>query len=260
MVIPEPCVQQFSLTVDVAETIGLMVENADNPWGRRLHDALSFAMAGDVVFAVSPYVAVPHAVFAPDAQRDSADIWEVGGRSVCDVLGSLEKAGLISTRTVLHESPSETYLSDGRIVTAVNVLRPFALVSVAYRRSSQARFTLGYADTWEITDRSYIVPVGWYLVGEVGEYVYDLSGVAGVAGDSDDTLCWLFDIEGFDASHCSAGCSSCGSRWAAESGSWTFDPDCCDACTWSFDDAEDFEDNTIGCPQCRTGRVGFMIF
>jgi hypothetical protein len=179
------------------------------------------------------------------------------------VLANLEAAGLITARTVLHESAAETYLSEGRIVTAVEVHRSFALVTVRYSWSSAAGLwrTGVYADQWRVTDRSYIVPPGWYLVGEVGEYRYDLAGVAGMAGASDDIVCWLFDLEGFGASHCCAECDACGSRWSADSGSWRFDADWCDAYAWSFDDAEDFDDktNTIACPQCRLGRVGFMI-
>ncbi len=257
MTIPEPCVSQYSLTVDAAETIDLMTASADNPWGRRLHDALVFAMGRDETFAVSPYVSVNHEDFAPQS-LDESSLPEVGDRAVDAVLSRLEKAGLVTTRTVLHESTSENYLSDNRIVTAVRVLRPFALVSVAYRWSS--RSLLGYADRWEITDRSYIVPAGCYLVGEVGELVYDLAGVAGMAGDSDDTFYWLYDLEGFSASHCLAGCDSCGARWSAECGSWRFEADACDARSWSFDDAEGFEGNTIACPRCASGRVGFMIF
>nr|WP_157528223.1 hypothetical protein [Kibdelosporangium sp. MJ126-NF4]CEL17643.1 hypothetical protein [Kibdelosporangium sp. MJ126-NF4] len=264
MSILEPCVSQFSLTIDAAETITLMVESADTPWGRRLNDALIMAMGTGDTFAVSPYGTVTHADFAPGSLIDSAKVVEVGDRSVCGVLSSLEKAGLVTTRTVLHEDSHETYLSEGRIITSVHVERAFVLVSVDYRWSTRARYSSSwdtYADLWEITDRSYIVPEGWYLVGEVGEYVYDLAGVAGAVRDSDDCFYWLYDLEGFSASHCMAECDQCGSRWTAESGSWHFEADWSDACSWSFDDAWDFDEsaNTVGCPQCGTGRVAFMI-
>nr|WP_157527225.1 hypothetical protein [Kibdelosporangium sp. MJ126-NF4] len=255
----EACVSKYSLTVDASETIDLMVQNADNPWGRRLRDALIQATSGrDACFAVSPYAALSHAEMDPRAS-DGLDLPDVGDASLCRVLSNLEAAGLIATRTVLHEAPSENYLTDGRIVTAVEVMRPFVLVTVRHSWSSGAWRSM-YADRWEIAERSYIVPAGWYLVGEVGEHCYDLAGVAGMDGISDDTFCWLYDLEGFDASHCMAECDSCGSRWTADGGSWRFEPDWCDAPAWSFDDAEDFGPNeTVGCPSCGTGRVYFQI-
>jgi hypothetical protein len=253
-------VSQYSLTVDASETIEVMVQNANNPWGRRLHDVLIHAMTGaaDAHFAVSPYVAVSRAELDPRV-ADGPGLPDMGDRSVCGVLGKLEAGGFVTTRTVTRESPTENYLTDGRIVTAVEVHRPFVILSVRYGWSPGARWS-DYADRWDVTDRSYIVPAGWYLVGEVGEHCYDLAGVAGMDGDSDDTFCWLYGLEGFDASHCMAECGACGARWTADGGSWRFEPDCCDASAWSFDDAEDFgPSDTIGCPNCGTGRVGFQI-
>ncbi|WP_410670642.1 hypothetical protein [Amycolatopsis sp. cmx-4-68] len=51
-------------------------------------------------------------------------------------------------------------------------------------------------------------------------------------------------------------------RWSAESGSWHFRPDDCDADAWDFDDAAEIDDEsgTVACPACATGRVGFSIF
>ncbi|MCE7007085.1 hypothetical protein LWC34_30285 [Kibdelosporangium philippinense] len=241
-----------------------MIDNADNLWGRRLRDALTFAtVAGSPAYAVSPYVRAGLPDFRPDLP-ERPDMPDVEDRSVAGVLDKLQAAGYVTTRTMLRETSSQSYLSDGRTVTAVQVLRPFALVGVEYQWSREAdsraiRYGHAYADRWEITDRSYIVPAGWYLVGEIGDYTAELVGVAGMDGDTDG---WVFELEGFDASQCAAGCQSCGARWMAYGGSWHFDADDCDADAWDFDDADDIDDtsNTVACPACGIGRVGFDIY
>ncbi|MFD2414810.1 hypothetical protein [Amycolatopsis pigmentata] len=260
MTILEASVSRFSLTVDARDTITLMVDNADNPWGRRLHDALDFALCAESACVVTPYERVGMEDFRPDAptRHDVAD------RFVADVLDKLQAEGYTTARTVFHETSSETYLSDGRTVTAVQVHRPFALVGVEYQFSREAhsravRYGHAYADRWEITGRSYIVPAGWYLVGEIGDYTSELVGVAGMDGDPDGVV---FELEGFDASECAAGCQACGARWLAYADSWHFEPDDCDTAPWDFDDADGIDEttNTVACPACRIGRVGFMIF
>jgi hypothetical protein len=262
MTILKTSVSRFSLTVDAADTITAMVDNADNPWGRRLHDALMSALYADTAYAVTPYVRVALEDFRPDVP-EHPDMPDVADRDVSGVLDKLHDAGYLTVRTVVHETSSEGYLSDGRIITAVHVTRPFVLVSVDYRFSRDAnsraiRFGHAYADQWEITDRSYIVPAGWYLVGEVGDYVTELSGVAGMDGDPDGCV---FELEGFGASYCAAECAACGARWSAECGSWHFRADECDADAWYFDDADTVDDTTgtVACPACDTGRVGFLI-
>ncbi|MPZ79665.1 MAG: hypothetical protein GEV28_04405 [Actinophytocola sp.] len=240
-----------------------MIDNADNPWGRRLHDALTFATFADSAYPVTPYASVGLADVRPDAP-DRLDMPDVGDRSASGVLDKLQAAGYVTARTVLRETSSQAYLSDGRTVTAVRVLRPFALVGVEYRFSREAnsraiKYGHAYADQWEITDRSYIVPTGWYLVGETGDYVTDLVGVAGMDGDPDGCV---FEMEGFGASQCAAGCQSCDARWLAYADSWHFDADDSDADAWDFDDADDIDETagTVACPACGTGRVGFDIF
>ena|SRR5438067_165376 len=263
MTILEACVSRFSLTVDACDTITVMVDSADNPWGRRLHDALDFALCAESAYAVTPYEGFGVADFRPDAP-DRTDMPDVADRFVSGVLGKLQAADYVTARTVLHETSSQAYLSDGRTVTAVQVHRPFALVGVEYRFSCEAqsrviRYGHAYADRWEITGRSYIVPAGWYLVGETGDYTSELAGVAGMDNDPDGVV---FELEGFDASECAAGCQSCGARWLAYADSWHFEPDDCDAAPWDFDDADGIDEgtNTVACPACGTGRVGFMIF
>lgn len=262
MTMLEACVSQFSLTVDATDTIQALVDSSDHPWGRRLHDALKFATYAECVYAVEPHARVELVDFRPDAPKYP----DVADRSVSGVLGELQAAGYVDTCDVLQEDAGQTYLSEGRTVTAVHVVRPFALVGVDYRFSREAnsraiRYGHAYADRWEITERAYTVPAGWYLVGETGDFTAALVGVAGIMGDSDDLLCSLFEIEGFGASTCLAGCGSCGTRWSAESGTCHFRPDDCDADAWDFDDAADVDDEsgTVACPACATGRVGFSI-
>jgi hypothetical protein len=263
MTMLEASVSRYSLTVDASETITVMIDNAANPWGRRLHEALNFAMvSGSPAYAISPYVRAELSDFRPDLS-ERPDMPDVEDHCAAGVLNKLESAGYVTTRTVLRETSGQAYLSDGRTVTAVQVLRPFALVGVEYWLSREAasraiRYGHAYADHWEITDRSYIVPTGWYLVGEVGDYVDELIGVAGMDDDPDGCV---FELERFGASECAAGCASCGARWLAYADSWHFQPDDCAADAWHFDDADDFDTaNSVACPSCGTGRVGFDIF
>jgi len=260
MTFPSVCVSRFSLTVDAAETITNMVDSANNPWGRRLHDVLTFATSGTSAYAVAPYEKVCRDDFHPQPRPGSAP--DVGDRSVSGVLVNLEQAGFVACRTVLCETSSETYLSDGRSVTAVHVLRPFVLVGVDYRFSRDANhraITQGhaYADSWEITDRTYVVRAGWYLVAEIGDFTTELAGVAGMDFEPDG---WLFELEGFGASTCAAECDTCQRRWTAEAGSWLFRPDY-GAVAWAFDDADVSDDgDTVACPSCDVGRVGFLVY
>jgi hypothetical protein len=109
-----------------------------------------------------------------------------------------------------------------------------------------------------------VVGTGWYVLGLVGDVVSELVGVAAVGDDADpETLThWAYGVAGFGASCCLAGCGTCGARWRAEGASWRFDPDTDDgggAAGFDFDDADGFDDDTIACPACRTGRVGFDV-
>lgn len=267
MTILAPSVSRYSLIADAATTIAAMVESADNPWGRRLHDALRCAMYAESAYPVAPYVPVSHEDFRPDAPK-RPDMPDVEALSASGVLDKLQDAGYVTVHNAWRETASEAYLSDGRTVTAVHVIQPFALVAVKYSWSPEAdrRATIsgyGAADRWEIADRTYTVPAGWYLVGEIGDYnVTELVGVAGIDGDRTDWACWLDGLEGFGASYCAAACPSCGNRWLAYGDSWRFMPDECDADAWDFEEAQDIDETTgtIACPACGTGRVAFDIF
>lgn len=267
MTILTPSVSRYSLTVDAAETIAALVESADNPWGRRLDDVLRLAMVAESAYPVAPYAAVSHEDFLPGAAKRS-DMPDVAAFSVAGVLDKLQDAGYVTVHNAWRETSSEAYLSDGRIVTAVHVLRPFVLVTVKYSWSPEAdrRAMMtdhGSADQWDIADRSYTVPAGWYLVGETGDYnMFDLVGVAGIDSEHDDWTCWLDDLEGFGASYCAAGCQTCGARWLAYGDSWHFAADGCDADPWDFEEADEIDETTgtIACPACGTGRAGFDIY
>lgn len=117
--------------MDAAETIAVMVESADNPWGRRLNDALRLAMFAESVYPVAPCAPVAREDFGPDAPTRS-DMPDVEAPSVSGVLDKLQDAGYVTVHNAWRETSSEAYLSDGRTVTAVHVIRPFALVTVKY--------------------------------------------------------------------------------------------------------------------------------
>ncbi|MCK2239771.1 MULTISPECIES: hypothetical protein [unclassified Crossiella] len=265
MTILETSVSRFSLTVDVSDTVAVMIDNADTPWGRRLHEALALATSADTAYAVTPYVSVGLDDFRPDAPQ-RPDRPDVADCHVSGVLGKLAAARYLTARTELRESSSESYLSDGRTVTSVAVHRPFALVEVDYwlRRDANrptSQYGYAYARRWEISHRSHIVPAGLYLIGETGDHVPRLTGVAGVEANRTDLVSHLFDLEGFGASTCDADCDACGAQWRAECGSWHFRAEDCPTDAWYFDDAAGIDDTTgtIACPACRAGRVGFAI-
>src|SRR4051794_5077628 len=101
MAILKPVVSQYELSVDAAETVQVMVDSADNPWGRRLFDALTFAVRDpSVVYAVAPYAAVHSSDFAPEASP--RDMPRVDAGSIGDVLWKLADAGFVSVRDVLR--------------------------------------------------------------------------------------------------------------------------------------------------------------
>src|SRR5438094_149392 len=106
MTILEASVSRFSLTVDACDTITVMVDNADNPWGRRLFDALNFALYVESAYAVNPYERFGVEDFRPDAP-DRPDMPDVADRFVSGVLGKLQAAGYVTARTVLHETSSQ---------------------------------------------------------------------------------------------------------------------------------------------------------
>jgi hypothetical protein len=263
-------VERYSLTICARDTVNSLLDCADHGRGARLDDALSSACEyrGTAAYAVTPFMRVERDHFRPDAE----DVWpSVGGRDEADVLHNLAKAGVVELDTVWRDTDGDSYLDEGRIITAVRVLRPFAVVQVAYRWDpGSIRY---YADHWEITGRTRVVGMGTYVVGEIGDFRMSYVGAASIDSarvnergtDLDTLTCWAVEQQDFDASHCEAGCDDCGARWSAECGSWHFRPHDFDGpaevAAFDYDDAEDHDMNdTIACPHCHTGRAGFMVF
>lgn len=261
----EVSASRYSLTVDTTEAFASLSYAAENDTGARLRDALAMALQATVAYATAADRMITTEDVRPEA-GDSPDLPCMNGPTPWDVLKTLESAGFVTVRTELVETSDETYLSEGRRVTMVHVDKPFTVVTVDYefsreanRRAVQHGHT--YADRWTVTGRSDPVPEGWYLLGEIAEYTRTdaLACVIGMNEPSDDVVAWLSELEGFGVTTCLAGCASCARQWRAESGEWTFHPDGCDAEPWAYNDADDFRDNTIACPACRAGRVGFTV-
>lgn len=261
-------VSQYCLTVDADDTVRAVLDSAGTVKGQLLKEALCLPNVGLRHRAIYPV--------APGAQLDDADLdprrtdlVDVDPVSSCTdaMLRKLEEAGYLTIHDVWHDTSGQTYASEGRTLTAVCVQRAFSLVAVAYSWSSPA--AMGYADQWIIAACTPVVDMGWYVIGETGDYRSSLVGVAYI-GPSDDRhrgdvveslFFWVSETPGFCASHCYAECDTCGSRWETEEGSWHFTPEYgTDATEWDFDDAEGFgDDDTVTCPACQKGRVGFLI-
>ena len=268
MTLTDVSVAQYELWVDGASSVRAVLDSADTDGGAPLTEALELAASGSDVFVVAPSVELRPADFLPGGVADG---WAVVSATAVDgVLSALERSGYVAVSGVWSETASGAYLSTGRVLVAVRVLRAFTLAALSYGWSD--RYGQGPADRCEIAQRSCPVGSGWYVVGMVGDCTCTLVGAARVdvddsadPGETAERLTyWAAEIEGFGASHCSAGCDSCGGRWFAESGSWHFTAEHAADGTadgWDFDDVEDFdEQGTAACPACRSGRVGFLIF
>jgi hypothetical protein len=261
-------VARYELCVDAADTIRAVLDCGDTDAGGPLAEALRFACTEFDVLAVPASGPLRPGELLPG--HGSADVAEVSAHTADNVLSALRQAGYVGAYDLSAETHSEAYLSTGRTLTAVHVLRPFALVAVACSWSNPDADRP--ADRCEITGRSGPVQPGWYVVGVVGDvYGRTVVGAANVEADDSDhpkdtaerLAGWADNVEGFSASHCAAGCNACGARWYAESGSWQFRPDgdsATDVDGWDFDDVDDVDDRgMIACPACHTGRVGFSI-
>jgi hypothetical protein len=264
----EVSVARYELSVDASDTVRAVLESADMARGQSLADALLMGSCQPDVFIVAPSAPVRAEDFRPGQTPDTRPE-SVAAATVDGVLSVLADGGYLESYDVWAETSSQAYLSEGRVLAAVRVLRPFTLLSVVYRWSSSG--LLGPADQWEITDRTSTVEAGWYLVGLTGDVTGHLVGAAGVdvegSDDPRDTAGrltdWAVNVEGFLASHCAAGCDRCRAAWYAESGTWHFTPEHGSTAVdgWDFDDVEDVDDRgMIACPACRTGRVGFSIY
>ncbi|TQN32659.1 hypothetical protein FHX37_2636 [Haloactinospora alba] len=265
MTVMDVDVSRFSLSVSARDTVNEVLDSGDVERGARLSEALKTASMQDAAFAVAPFARVDREDFRPGPPRD--DEWpEVSERHESGVLRKLEDVGFIETYDVYSETTGTSYLDKGRVLTVVRVARPFSLVTVHYRWSGSI---LDYADHWSITDRTDVIETGTYLVAFVGDFALSYVGATGLdtadegePGIADDVLFyWVVEHEGFLASSCLAGCDACAGRWFAESGSWHFQPEYGnDVEGFEFDDADDHDGSTIACPNCATGRVGFLVF
>jgi hypothetical protein len=300
MSIPQPSVEQYTLELDAEETVHAVLDaglRGEDAWA--LAAVLRAATDGPPVFAVAAEITAGASAGSGIGDVDAAAFVPVTESTVDSVLAALAAGGLSVVRSVWRDRPGQAYLSDGRIFTAVRVLRPFILLT----RGDDGRWIRFPADpgmqeedlatphtaadtapgsdldpvsaSTSASARVGVVPAGWYLVAEVGDLWPSLMGVTGIDTStvawSVDVSCpgavaerltsWLVELEGFGASRCDARCNGCGDRWYAEAGSWHFTPDPeVDAVAWDFDDADGFEpDGTICCPDCRCGRVGFSI-
>lgn len=234
-------VAQFSLTVDAAQTIRTVLDSEDTVRGELLHQALRFA-------TLKAPVSVAAADMPLDSDADAVAV-EVTGVRIDDVLEKLATAGYVVVKQVWSEDSDSAYLDQARTVTAVHVLRPFTLCTT---------------DPSGRHDRTQAFPAGWYLLGAVGDHTPTVVRVAAVEGDDAESLGdWLVEQEGFLASTCTAGCDTCGNQWTAQAGEWTFAPEEGNSTlVWAFEDAKDVDEqrNTIACPACAVGRVGFHIY
>jgi hypothetical protein len=246
---PKVSLSRYSLTVDTGETFTSMFDAAGNEHGDQLTEALSMALGTDWTYVVPTELVIT----ADDLRRDdpTPDMPCVSDGSPSKVLTNLQAGGYLTTDYALHERASETYLSEGRGVIVVHVNKPFYVITFHCSSSEPV-------ETWQ-TQRSSVVPAGLYLVAEINDEgsMPRLIGTAGMNELPDDVVVWLFELEGFCASVCFARCDICRADWLAEAGSWQFRPDGCDADPWYFDDAQDFRVDSIACPACETGRVGF---
>ncbi|WP_148309628.1 hypothetical protein [Kutzneria albida] len=239
-------VAPFSLTVSAVDTLRVVLEGGDTARGQLLHDALTFATSEHTAHPVAGDAPV-----RPQFPRVAADgsVVDVARLDAQDVVTALVDTGYLTARPVWSEPSHDAYLDQGRTVLVIHVLRQFTLTTTTV--SGQR-------------DRTVVTPVGWYLLALVGDHTSSLVGATGVDfEDAEAAGNWLVEQEEFGAAHCAAGCDCCGNRWQAEAGEGTFTPDEGDATlVWHFDDAKDVDEerNTIACPACGIGRVGFDIY
>jgi hypothetical protein len=252
---PEPEVSLFALQVDTTETIMAVLDaGVRDPASEALTAVLQAAEAGAVI-------AARHAEPIKSSGMPPTRV-----STVDELIAALGTAKLIAARSIWWETTAEAYLSEGRSLTLIQIRLPVAV----FRHADEQRA----ADEQQPTEPARLlafIPAGFYMIGEVGDIVMKFVGAAGVdlgpmtrANDTHPSevaerlAAWAVEVEGFGASRCDAECSACRHRWYAEAGSWHFRPES-DGTDWHYDDAYGFENNTIACPHCHTGRVGFTI-
>ncbi|WP_344306429.1 hypothetical protein [Fodinicola feengrottensis] len=261
-----PDVDRYCIAVDSGQTVREVLDafETDSDSSAAFTEVLECFPQSESALYLVPLL---HRIHVDDFEPRGDDLPSVGRYAERGSrLYELEKLGIITdVRTEWTETSSGAYLSDGRALTTLHVPKTVIPVEVRYRFPDRwDSYSHSYASHWEVTDQLDPVPAGWYLIGETGDYTAKTVGVAYLGdsfGMSDDFMCHVAEVEGFTASRCEAQCDACETRWFAESGSWRFQPEYgFDADPWNFDDAAGFEtDNRVSCPQCGTGRVGFMV-
>ncbi len=264
----EVTVEQYTLSVDAADTVRAVLETTDTGRGDRLAAALHLvANSPSPLYATDLNELVARRGLPPSTPRGPEPPPQVSASTVDGALAELARIGAVSVHPLWAETSTEAYLSEGRRFTLVRVLRPLVLIRIEHAADLHPAW-----QGWRIAARTRIVPAGWYLLGEVGDVGSRLIGAGRLDipepdGDLDaaavvEGLTYkLVETDGFGASRCDAGCRACRTRWYAESGSWHFTPDSTEgAPAWDYDDADDFhDDGTIACPACGNGRVGFLV-
>lgn len=252
-------VDSGSICVDATDTVRAVLDSlavADAPALEKiLHQNPgrgSFDTATDF-YVADAFTKVCHADVGPNSIDGPESLDET------DPVRELEKLGYLEVDDLVYETSDNTYLDEGRSVTALRVLRPFDVVTVVYRWT---RGQLGPADQWDVVNHSGVVWPGVYLLGAVGDYQQRDVGVV-YAGPVDG-----FDVDGMryavreesDVSTCHAVCGRCGSDWYADDGSWLFGRHTATR-DFDFGVARRVADDTVMCPEplCLSGRVAFTV-
>lgn len=260
MAIGDVIVEQYCLAVSARDTVNEVLDSGDRESGGALEDALLTAARDECVFLLDPSADVSHDAFHPDRVDD---LPTVNAPNLYFAVSHLEKHGYLRTHDVWTEGTGNSYLDQGRVITAYEVTRPFRLASVRYRYVYGGDYYYPASDRWFVDEVTPVISAGLYLAGYVGDYSLTLEGIAEIEPRDEESLFYdLVEVEGFMASRCDARCEACDAHWFAESGSWHFQPETRGAAPeWDYDDVEEFhDDDTVPCPSCASGRVGFLIY
>jgi hypothetical protein len=261
-------VEQYTLSIDAADTVRAVLQATDTAHGDRIAAALHLlAESTAPLYVADLNELVAHRGLPPAPPPGQEPPPPVSASTVDDALAELARVGAVTVHPVWTETSTEAYLSEGRRFTLVQVLRPLVLIRTEHAPNLNPAW-----HGWRIAERTSTVPAGWYLLGETGDITSQLIGAGKLHipepdHDTDaqalaEALTYkLVETDGFGASRCDARCNTCHTRWYAESGSWHFTPDTThSAPAWDYDHADGFhDDGTITCPACRTGRVGFTV-
>ncbi len=251
----------YALEINTIQASKAMLEQIDNGHGGSLLQALTLVDEGHATYAVPQGQTATAGTFRLD-MSGSLDVPRI---SSSDPLAELEAASYVTSHHLMLQKSNDTYLTIGRSITAVQVVKPFSIVEVCYRSSvpqdGESTSARPLPDQWEIGEQSDVVPAGWYVVAEIDDrdHMPDLIAVAGVNDVPDDVAAWLHGLDGVGVTTCRALCDGCGDSWVADSGGWMFRPDGDTGDIWHFQDVRGFYENAIDCPSCFKGWVRFTV-